>query len=214
MILSDSGIVLRTRLFTESSLIVHWLSQSHGRLSTVAKGARRPKSAFAGKLDLFYSADFSFVRSRRSDLHTLREVRLVETRPWLRLSLPFLQQAAYMAALVEQTTESDSPLPEVFFLVKEFLRALPSNPPHPEMILAFELKLLSVLGLAPDTSEIGMTSAALELMRKLMAEDWPTAAPLDEAEDACLVLRKYLHGFLIYNFGKLARGRDSALQPG
>ena len=74
---SASGIILRTRPLTETSLIVHWLTPELGRVATVAKGARRPKSPFAGKLDLFYSADFSFTRSRRSELHTLREAGLL-----------------------------------------------------------------------------------------------------------------------------------------
>ena len=65
MIETASGLVLRTRPLTETSLIVHWLTPQSGRIATVAKGARRPKSPFRGKLDLFYLADFSFVRSRR-----------------------------------------------------------------------------------------------------------------------------------------------------
>ena len=62
---SATGIILRTRPLTETSLIVHWLTPNFGRIATVAKGARRPKSPFAGKLDLFYVADFSFSRSRQ-----------------------------------------------------------------------------------------------------------------------------------------------------
>src|SRR5258707_904583 len=79
MIESTSGLILRTRPLTETSLIVSWLTQDFGRIATVARGARRPKSPFAGKLDLFYLADLSFQRSRRSDLHTLREASLRET---------------------------------------------------------------------------------------------------------------------------------------
>jgi len=56
------GLILRTRPLTDTSLIVHWLTPEFGRLATVAKGARRPKSPFAGKLDLFYLADLSFQR--------------------------------------------------------------------------------------------------------------------------------------------------------
>ncbi|MAE31407.1 MAG: hypothetical protein CMO43_07430 [Verrucomicrobiales bacterium] len=44
----------------------------------LAKGARRAKSPFRGKLDLFHLAEFSFRRSRRSELHTLCEVVLTE----------------------------------------------------------------------------------------------------------------------------------------
>ena len=43
-----TGIVLRTYPLTETSLIIHWLTAELGRLATVAKGARRPKSPFRG----------------------------------------------------------------------------------------------------------------------------------------------------------------------
>src|SRR5438034_216559 len=81
---SAHGIILRTRPLTETSLIVHWLTPAFGRIATVAKGARRSQSPFLGKLDLFYELDFSFCRSRRTDLHTLREAKLLETRSEIR----------------------------------------------------------------------------------------------------------------------------------
>src|SRR5215469_17562336 len=91
------GLILRTRPFMETSLIVNWLTHESGRISTIAKGARRAKSPFRGKLDLFYECDFSFQRSRRSELHTLREVVLREMNPALRMELGYLQQASYCA---------------------------------------------------------------------------------------------------------------------
>src|SRR5688572_33287793 len=96
-----TGVVLRTRPLTESSLIVHWLTPELGRVGTIAKGARRPKSPFAGKMDLFYTAEFMFARSRRSDLHILREVSLQATRDVLRRDLSYLHQAAYCSRLIE-----------------------------------------------------------------------------------------------------------------
>src|SRR5437867_7504718 len=109
-----SGLILRLYPLTETSQIVHWLTPNLGRVAMVAKGARRPKSPFRGKLDLFYLADFTFNRSRRSELHTLREVHLVESYPFLRQELGQLRQASYCAALVELATEKETPLPHLF----------------------------------------------------------------------------------------------------
>ena len=120
---SASGIVLRARLLTETSLIIHWLTPDFGRIATVAKGARRPKSPFLGKLDLFYEADFSFSRSRRSDLHILREVNLRETHGELRADILKLHRAAYATAFIELATETDTPLPNVFELFQKFLKS-------------------------------------------------------------------------------------------
>src|SRR5882724_9542172 len=123
------GLVLRTRPLTETSLIIHWLTPDFGRLATVAKGARRPKSPFAGKLDLFYQADFSFQRSRRSELHTLCEVKLLETNAKLREEMEYIQQASYAAALIEQATEMETPLPEIHALMAGLLKHLPTRLP-------------------------------------------------------------------------------------
>src|ERR1700690_2780665 len=117
MVETTLGLVLRTRPLTETSLIVHWLTPELGRLATVAKGARRPKSPFRGKLDLFYLADISFSRSSGSDPHNLREGGLRETHSALRQDLVLLQQASYCAALIEQSTEIETPLPHLFDLM-------------------------------------------------------------------------------------------------
>src|SRR5215469_8425162 len=137
---SASGIILRTQPLTETSLIIQWLSPNFGRISTVAKGARRPKSPYSGKLDLFYEADFSFRRSRRSELHTLREVSLRQTNSALREDIIKLRQASYAAAFIVQTTEAETPLPGVFELFQKFLECLCLREPSPQLVFAFELK--------------------------------------------------------------------------
>src|SRR5580698_9146413 len=142
---TGTGLILRTRPLTDTSLIIHWLTPEFGRIATVAKGARRPKSPFSGKLDLFYLAEFSFQRSRRSELHQLREVSLRETHAAIRQELEYLQQASYAAALIEQTTEMDAPIPEIFSLLGNFLKHLLRHPPQPQSLFAFEIKLLSEL---------------------------------------------------------------------
>ncbi len=207
---SATGLVLRTRPLTESSLIVHWLTHEIGRLATVAKGARRPRSPFRGKLDLFYLADFSFARSRRSELHTLREVALRETHSALRHELGYLQQASYCAALIEQATETETPLPAVFDLLAGLLRYLPALPFHPQTIFAFELKLLNELGLRPDLDKTKLNPGTKQLVKTLAERDWPMLARLRPSAPQTTELRQFLHGFLIFHLGKIPKGRTVA----
>lgn len=209
MIESTTGLILRTRPLTETSLIVNWLTPELGRLSTVAKGARRPKSPFAGKLDLFYEADFSFSRSRRSDLHTLREASLRETHVALRQELGYLQQASYAAALIEQTTETDTPLPTIYELLRRFLAALPQHPPQPRNVFAFELKLLTELGLRPDLSQSRLSPGTNKLVADLLAADWLALAQLRATAPQAKELRQFLHGFLIFHIGRIPKGRPA-----
>lgn len=207
MIQSATGIILRTRPLTETSLIVNWLTPEFGRISTVAKGARRAKSPFAGKLDLFYEADFSFTRSRRSELHALREVGLREPRSGLRQEMGYLQQASYVAVLTEQATETDTPLPQVYELVRGFLNHLPKQPPQPRSVYAFELKLLAELGLSPELSGSRLTDGTKQIVRALLEKDWPEMSQLSSTAAQARELKPFLHGFLIFHLGRIPKGR-------
>ena len=212
MIESATGLILRTRPLTESSLIVNWLTPEFGRIATVAKGARRAKSPFLGRLDLFYLADFSFSRSRRSDLHALREVNLRSTQSPLRQDLTRLHQAAYAAALIEQTTETETPLSSVFELMTGFLDCLCHHPPKTQMVFTFELKLLYLLGLGPDLDKIKLTPGARRIVHALTREDWTAIQRLVLTKAQIEEIRQFLHGFLIFHLERLPKGRVGALR--
>jgi DNA repair protein RecO (recombination protein O) len=168
-----TGIILRTRPLTETSLIVQWLTREAGRISTVAKGARRPKSAFLGKLDLYYEADFLFQRARKSSLHTLREANLRTTHSNLRTDFAALEQAARAGRRIERTTEEDAPLPEVFNLFKDFLDELAKPPLESALLPAFEVKLLETLGFAPLLEGSSLPIGSRRALAQLQSIDWP-----------------------------------------
>ena len=207
----STGIILRTRPLTETSLIVHWLTPDLWRIATVAKCARRPKSPFRGKLDLFYECEFSFARSRRSELHTLREATLRGTHSALRKDLGWLEQASYAAALVEQTTETETPLDGFYELFSEFLAALTAHPPQAQTVFAFELKLLRILGQLPDTVSSRLTIGSRNILEKLCDMVWPEQSRLKPSQPQLRELREFLHGFLIQQLGRVPRGRNTAL---
>src|ERR1700722_4390884 len=211
MIESGIGLILRTRPLTDTSLIVHWLTPDFGRIATVAKGARRQKSPFAGKLDLFYLAEFSFQRSRRSELHQLREVSLRETHAVIRTELEYVQQASYAAALIEQTTEMDTPIPEIYSLMTGFLKNLAKYVPQSRTLFAFEVKLLSELGLQPDFEKEKITADLKQILRILLVSDWDALARLKLSRTQTVALRQYLQGFLVYHLGKVPATRSRSV---
>ncbi len=206
-----TGIILRVRPLTESSLITHWLTPDQGRVATVAKGARRPKSPFRGKLDLYFSANFSFRRSKRSELHNLREVSLLDTRSNLRRELARLKQGAYAVRLIELATETETPIPGVHALFADFLHRLQNSPPSPVPILAFELGILAEVGLQPDPAATRLTPKAQRIVEKLQAIDWHSpggrALTQDEFEDVA----GFLKYFIANHLERLPKGRDEAL---
>lgn len=209
-----AGFVLRTRPCTETSLIVHWLTRDFGRISTIAKGARRPKSPFAGKLDLFYLADLSFYQSRRSDLHTLSEVAVRDFHPALRRDLGRFQQSCYFAQLIEQSTETGTPLPGLFHLFEETLAALATFPPSGIAVYAFEAKLLAELGLTPAVAGSGLDAGSQEILKTLPDADWNIVSRIHPAEAQAASLSGFLHRFLASQFGRVPKSRAAALHAG
>jgi DNA repair protein RecO (recombination protein O) len=206
-----TGIVLRTRPLTDTSLIVHWLTPALGRLTTVAKGARGAKSPFRGHIDLFYLADFSFHRSSRSELHTLREVKLTDSHPALRQELSNLRQAAYCASLIGQTTETESPMPLVFDQFTKLLQVLPRHPARPQTIFAFEMKMLAELGLTPNLAEIELSQGGRQILTSFAQLEWPAIFRLRLSDRQVDEIGQFLHRFLTYHTERVPRGRAAAL---
>jgi DNA repair protein RecO len=155
-----AAILIGRYKLTETSLIVHWCSAELGLFKTVAKGALRPKSAFAGRLDLFVSAEIRFVRSKSGDLHTLAEAEWTEPRLHLRESYNRVLAATYLIKLIEMMVEREHPLPEVHELLMKALNYLDSHEPSPALIERFELRLAEELGVATPQ---GKAAVALQM---------------------------------------------------
>ena len=98
---TTEAILLRRARFGESSYVLIWLSPGHGKIRTTARGTARRDSRLRGRLDLFYHAEIQFAAGRKSDLHALREVKLVETWETLRGNYARLLAASYFAELCD-----------------------------------------------------------------------------------------------------------------
>lgn len=143
---STTAILLRKRKFSDTSLIVSWCTDSLGCIQTVAKGARRAKSPFAGKLDLFFEAEIQIARSKRSTLHTLREVALKNPFAGIRETYSRMQVASYFVELIELCTESDHHDAAMFALLRRAFAYLSTNDPTLRVLTHFETELARIAG--------------------------------------------------------------------
>jgi DNA repair protein RecO (recombination protein O) len=146
------AIATRLTRLTESSLIVHWFTAGHGLVKTVAKGARRPKSPFAGRIDLFFGAEITFVPARRGDLHVLREVAVRDWREGLRTSYVSMLLAGYCCQVLEAAVEPDHPEPDLFDLLRRALDHLDRSPPTLKALRHFESELARLLGISREST--------------------------------------------------------------
>jgi DNA repair protein RecO (recombination protein O) len=116
----------------------------------MAKGARRAKSPFAGKLDLFYEAEIQIAPSRKSNLHTLTEVVLRNPFSGIRKSYLRTQTAAYFVELIELCTEREHCEPELFELLRRAFGYLDANEPDLRAVKHFETELARITGVHHD----------------------------------------------------------------
>jgi DNA repair protein RecO (recombination protein O) len=145
---STQATLIRLTRLTDTSLIVHWFTEDHGLVKTVAKGARRPKSSFAGQLDLFFSGEITFQRARRGELHSLREVSIRTWREGLRKNYTATLLAAYCCQLLESAVENEHPEPELHDLLCRALDHIEVTEPSLKALRHFERELARLLGIA------------------------------------------------------------------
>ncbi len=156
--ITTRAILTRVTKLTETSLIVHWFSADAGLLRTVARGARRPKSPFSGKVDLFFGGEISVVRSRRGSLDTLCEVVIEDWREGLRKSWPATLMAGYFCQLAEAVVEPGHPEPGIFDLLGRALGHLENAPPTMRALRFFESEIAQHLGIS---NHAGQAESAL-----------------------------------------------------
>ncbi|MBA2436154.1 MAG: DNA repair protein RecO [Chthoniobacterales bacterium] len=140
------AILLRKRKLSDTSLIISWCTESLGTIETVAKGARRPKSVFAGRLDLFFEAEIQLKRSRRSHLHTLTEVVLRNPFAGIRESYLRTQTASCFVEWIEISTELEHPAPELFHLLQRAFGYLDTHDADRRAVRHFEAELARLAG--------------------------------------------------------------------
>lgn len=156
---TTEAILLRRSRFAESSLVLVWLSPGHGKVRTAARGTSAKTSQLRGRLDLFYHAEIQFAPSKKSDLHALREIRLLE--PWenLRGDYTRLLAASYFAEICDLLTEPGHGAPGLFDLLRRALGFLCANAPTRRSVEFFEEETCRLLGFGYDGNAIGSIEA-------------------------------------------------------
>jgi DNA repair protein RecO len=149
MIEKTDAIALRLYPFSNTSHVVVWLTRKGDKVATVIKGARRPKSAFLGQYDLFYTCELLYYGRDRNGLHIARECCTEQVRPNLRHDWRACGCASYLAHLAAETLMPGDRHPDAFPLLSVALDHLDASGGRLELLYWFELQWLGVIGLAP-----------------------------------------------------------------
>jgi DNA repair protein RecO (recombination protein O) len=145
------GIVLRSMRYGEADRILHLYTPHRGRVSAIAKGVRRSRSRFGGRLEPFFRLNL-VLHEGRSDLLTVTAAETVAPHARLREDARALDAAARACDAVSRLFETGDPNTPVFHVLANELSLLEADPAkHATQAnqLAFRLKLLLAGGFAP-----------------------------------------------------------------
>jgi DNA repair protein RecO (recombination protein O) len=143
----DQGIVLRSYPFGEADRVVVLLSPNSGKIRTVAKGIRKTKSRFGGRLEPFTHVDLVLYEGRNLD--TITQVAVIEPFPRLRASLDAVVAAGTMVEAADAVAQEEESSMRLFLLLHRGLRALEAGQIGADLITSYLLKLADVVGVAP-----------------------------------------------------------------
>ena len=159
-IIKTQGIVLAVHPWSQTSHVVTWLTPDHGPVTTLVKGAVRPKSAFLGQYDLFYTCDILYYARATADLHALREVIPHTFRENLRGRWRETALAGYATSLVKDLAPTNAEAAAWFSFLDSLLTRLESAggtrccASALQELVRLEMGILQLAGWAPDFSKM------------------------------------------------------------
>jgi DNA repair protein RecO (recombination protein O) len=149
------AVVLRSMRYGEADRILHLYTPARGRVGTIAKGVRRARSRFGGRLEPFFRIQAE-LHEGRGELLTVTGAQTVDAHPRLRGDGRAIDAAARACDAVGRLFETGEPHPGVFNLLCRQLSLLDEQAGAHDGAaasragaLSFRLKLMLAAGLAP-----------------------------------------------------------------
>jgi DNA repair protein RecO (recombination protein O) len=163
--LHTEGLILRAVDFGESDRIVHLLTPETGRVTAMAKGARRSVRRFGGTLDLFNQLRVQLVVKPGGRMARLEQTRLLRTFEGLRTRPRAFALGCYLLELLDRLAPEGGARADLAHLFDFALRALSTlerREPDARLRTLLELCALDALGLRPELRRCVRCSAEVE----------------------------------------------------
>jgi DNA repair protein RecO (recombination protein O) len=148
MLSKDIGVCIRTVDYSETSQIVTFFTKTTGKISAIAKGSKRPKSAFDGPIEMFSYGEIVFSDPTKEKLATLTEFQQHGFTGLINNFFAF-NCCLFAAELLNKLTDDYDPHPELFDSFLHFLQDINDGRETLQLLILFQLTLLREIGLMP-----------------------------------------------------------------
>jgi DNA repair protein RecO (recombination protein O) len=216
----DEGVVLKTMKLGEADRIITLFTRDNGKVRAVAKGIRKTKSRFGGRLEPYTRVSLLVYRGRNLD--TITSVDIVTSGKEVRAGYERLVAASALADLVDKVTPDHERAASVYGLLVAGLEALGTHGAT-TVVPAFAVKLLSISGYHPqlsvcagcgegdslgafspalggavcercgleDTAAVSMSPERIGFLGRLLASDFGVAGDDSATSELTHALRRY-----------------------
>ncbi|MGB4701118.1 MAG: DNA repair protein RecO [Syntrophomonadaceae bacterium] len=140
-------IIIKSTDFGEADKLVTVFSEQYGKLRAVARGIKKPKSSLRSCVQPFCYSQLHFYQGR--DLELITQGRLLDFFGNAREDLERTLYCVYLMELLDKSLMDRMPVPGLFPLTLETLRAINNWGLNPLLIRRFELNLAIHLGYRP-----------------------------------------------------------------
>jgi len=144
-----SAIILRVVDFSETSCVVTLFTRSLGKITALAKGARRPKGPFESAIDVLAVCRIVFIHKTTEAMDLLTEAKLDRRFRSSNRDLQRLYCGYYLVELLRTLTDEADPYPEVFDMALDAIEKIDGDGDIAETVFRFECGLLQSLGHSP-----------------------------------------------------------------
>jgi len=203
MIFRDRAICTRTVDYSETSQVVTFFTRRHGKISGIARGAKRKKSAFDGPIEVFSRGEVLLSTGKEANLATVREFEQRQGYGQLTRDFLALNSALFAIELVNSFTDEYDPHEALFESMEGFLENLSETQNREDilkLLILFQLSLLREIGLGPvldrcvncgktfstNWSDIYFSSSANGLICRDCEGSFPEKLRLSRASGQCL----------------------------
>jgi len=146
------AVILNSFDYGESDRILTLYTHEYGKLKGIAKGARRSRRRFVGKLEPTSLVRIIFFNSEKSDLVRIDDATLLDGFNTLKADIDLLSYGCYFVELASELTREGVAIPHIFHLLTGFLRMLDAGAEPSTLARFFEVRLLSMAGYLPHLS--------------------------------------------------------------
>ncbi|MGH2771689.1 MAG: DNA repair protein RecO [Actinomycetota bacterium] len=158
MLYKDEAVVLRTMRLGEADRIVTFLGRAEGKIKAVAKGVRKTKSRFGGRLEPFSQVSLVLWRGK-SGLDTVTQVSVVEPFRKIREDLNRFSLGEVMLEACDRVSQEAEQSARPFRLLIDSLHELTASD-SPAVLAGYLLKLSAMAGFAPMLEQCAECGAA------------------------------------------------------